>query len=235
MTTPAVTASNASILAAATTASTSAGATSSSSSSSSSDAVGSQNYFLQLLIAQMNNQDPLNPMDSAQVTSQLAQINTVQGIDQLSTQLSSLLTAVSATQSTQDAALIGQQVMVPGTSLTLGSSGAKSAFTLPQSTSVTNVLIKNSSGATVKTIQMGAQGAGTIAFTWDGSTDSGAAASPGNYSYSVAATAGTAAVAATTLSSGIVTAVVPGSNGASPSFTVGSLGTFTQSQISQIQ
>jgi flagellar basal-body rod modification protein FlgD len=174
-------------------------------------------------------------MDSAQVTSQLAQINTVQGIDQLSTQLSSLLTAVSATQSTQDAALIGQQVMVPGTSLTLGSKGATSAFTLPQSTSVTNVVIKNSSGATVKTIQMGAQSAGTIPFAWDGSTDSGAAASAGNYTYSVSATAGTAAVAATTLSTGIVTAVVPGSNGASPSFTVGSLGTFTQSQITQIQ
>ena len=240
MTTPAVTASNASILSAATSASTSTSAASgssasSSSSSSTSDAVGSQNYFLQLLIAQMNNQDPLNPMDSAQVTSQLAQINTVQGIDQLSTQLSSLLTAVSATQSTQDAALIGQQVMVPGTSLTLGSKGATAAFTLPQSTSVTNVLIKNSSGATVKTIQLGAESDGTIPFTWDGSTDSGAAASAGNYTYSVSATAGTAAVTATTLSSGIVTAVVPGSNGASPSFTVGSLGTFTQSQITQIQ
>ena len=214
--------------------SSSSSSSTSSSTSSTSDAAGSQSYFLTLLVAQMNNQDPLNPMDSSEVTSQLAQINTVQGIDQLNTTLSSLLSSVSATQSTTDTALIGQQVMVPSSSLTLANGSAVGAISLPQSTSVTNVLIKNSAGVTVKTIQLGAEAAGTTPFAWDGSTDSGAAAAAGNYTFSVQATSGIATVAGSTLSLGTVTAVVPGANGASPTLTVGSLGNFSMSQITQI-
>jgi flagellar basal-body rod modification protein FlgD len=218
----------------ASTSSSSSSSSSNSSTSSTSDAAGSQNYFLTLLVAQMNNQDPLNPMDSSEVTSQLAQINTVQGIDQLSTQLTSLLASVSATQTTSDTALIGQQVMVPSNSLTLANGSATGAISLPQSTSVTNVLVKNSAGATIKTIQLGAESAGTVPFSWDGSTDGGAAAAAGNYTFSVQASSGTASVTGSTLSLGTVTAVVPGASGASPTLTVGSLGNFSMSQVTQI-
>src|ERR1700712_1221328 len=73
---------------------------------------GSQDYFLKLLVAQMNNQDPLNPMDSSQMTSQLAQLNTVQGINKLSTQLDSLLGDVTSSQSLQASSLVGHNVLV---------------------------------------------------------------------------------------------------------------------------
>src|SRR5882757_1182177 len=80
---------------------------------------GSQDYFLKLLVAQMNNQDPLNPLDSAQMTSQLAQLNTVQGINNLATKLDSLLGDVNTSQSLQASSLVGHTVMAPGNTLAL--------------------------------------------------------------------------------------------------------------------
>jgi len=60
-----------------------------------------QNTFMQLLVAQLKNQDPLNPMDNSQMTSQLAQINTVNGIQQLNTTMSSMLTQNATTQASR--------------------------------------------------------------------------------------------------------------------------------------
>jgi flagellar basal-body rod modification protein FlgD len=212
------------------------GSSSSSSSSTSADsALGSQNYFLTLLVAQMNNQDPLNPMDSAQVTSQMAAINTVSGIQTLSTQLTSLLSSVSAAQPVQDAALIGQQVLVPGTSLTLANGSASGAITLPSATTATTVTISDANGTPIKTIALGAQAAGTVPFTWDGTTNSGAVATAGNYTYAVTAASSSGSVTATTLSQGTISSVTPSStSGGSPTVTVGHLGNFQLSQIEQI-
>src|SRR5215467_5754674 len=73
-----------------------------------------QKRFLTLLVTQIQNQDPLNPMDNAQVTTQLAQLSTVSGIGQLNTTMQSLAASFSATQTLQSAALIGHNVMVAG-------------------------------------------------------------------------------------------------------------------------
>src|SRR5512143_4217969 len=81
------------------------------------------NKFMTLLVTQLKNQDPLNPLDNAQVTSQLAQISTVSGIEKLNTTLQSLLQSTSDSQTTQAAGLVGHVVLVPGSGLQL-SSGA---------------------------------------------------------------------------------------------------------------
>ena len=75
-----------------------------------------QQTFLQLLVTQLQNQDPTNPMDSSQMTAQLAQINTVTGISQLNTTLTSLASQLSAGQNAQASLLIGQNVLVPAAS-----------------------------------------------------------------------------------------------------------------------
>ncbi len=101
------------------------GSASSSSASSASSSANSgaslQSTFLQLLITQMQNQDPTNPMDSSQMTSQLAQIDTVTGISQLNTSLSSLATQLNAGQTSQAALLINSSVLAPGNSITVAS------------------------------------------------------------------------------------------------------------------
>lgn len=232
MTIPTTSAASAASASSSTSSSTSAG--SSTSSNSPLSQLGSQSYFLQLLVAQMNNQDPLNPMDSAQVTSQLAQINTVSGIQQLGEQLTQLLSSVSAGQSVADTALVGQQVLVPSTTLNLQSGGtAQGAIGLASAATQVTVTINNASGQEVRTIKLGAEPAGTTNFTWDGKSDSGSAAVAGQYSYTVSATSGGNAVTSTSYAGGLVTSVSPTSTGTN--INVAGLGSFSVSQVQQIQ
>src|SRR5574343_657724 len=71
-----------------------------------------QDRFLKLLTTQLRNQDPLNPLDNAQMTSQLAQINTISGIEKLNTTVGKMLDIYNAGQGMQAAGLIGKYVLV---------------------------------------------------------------------------------------------------------------------------
>ncbi len=194
--------------------------------------VGSQDYFLKLLVAQINNQDPLNPLDSAQMTSQLAQLNTVQGINKLSTQLDSLLGDVSASQSLQASSLVGHTVLAPATSLTLADGQAIGGIELPEAADTVTVTIKDASGTVVHTTSLGSQAAGITPFVWDGTTDTGTAAAAGSYGFSVEAKAGGSKVVANALSAGVVSSLTPGSDGGS--VYVSGIGNTTVSQLKQI-
>jgi len=79
----------------------------------------SKDTFLKLLTTQLQNQDPLNPMDNAQMTSQLAQISTVDGITKLNATLQSMFSSVADSQTLQAAALVNRVVLVPGKGLML--------------------------------------------------------------------------------------------------------------------
>ena len=123
--------------------------------------------FLQLMTAQLQTQDPLNPVSNADFFSQIAQFSTVSGISQLNSSFSSLSSQLSSSQSLQAAGLIGHGVLVPGSTTQLTSSGLYGAVEVPSSGPVT-VQIRNSSGALVGTLDLGTQAAGTVPFTWDG-------------------------------------------------------------------
>jgi flagellar basal-body rod modification protein FlgD len=215
-----------------TTSATSSSTSSSSSSSAADPSVGSQDYFLKLLVAQMNNQDPLNPMDSAQMTSQLAQLNTVQGIQKLSTQLDSLLSDVGSSQSLQASSLVGKDVLVPGTSLDLENGQAVGGLNLAGDADTVTISIKDSTGTVIHTAQLGQQNAGLVNFVWDGSTDAGTTAAAGSYTFSATAKSGTSTVVADTMSTGIVSSVTPSASGAS--IFVNGVGMVALSQVKQI-
>lgn len=170
-----------------------------------------EDRFLKLLIAQMKNQDPLNPLDNAQVTSQMAQINTVQGIAKLNASVTSMLAEF---QGAQAISLAGRQVLVDGNSLTLASTGhglsAKGGFDLSQDAERVTVDIKDDRGNVVAQLNLGAQTAGPGSFNWDGKLDTGVAAA-GKYTIEVKAYNGTAAVPAGALMAARVegTAITP--------------------------
>ena len=86
--------------------------------------------FLKLLVAQMQNQDPLNPMDNAQVTSQMAQINTVNGIEKLNTTVEGLSSQFMQMQALQGASLVGRDVIVPGSQLDIVDGVGQGGFEL---------------------------------------------------------------------------------------------------------
>ncbi|HRQ09334.1 MAG TPA: flagellar hook capping FlgD N-terminal domain-containing protein, partial [Nitrosomonas europaea] len=92
-----------------------------------------QDRFLKLLVTQMQNQDPLKPMDNAEVTSQMAQISTVSGIDKLNTTLEKLVADSDARRSFEAATMIGRGVLVPGTDMQLENQAAIGGFELAES------------------------------------------------------------------------------------------------------
>ncbi|SAK43609.1 flagellar basal body rod modification protein [Caballeronia temeraria] len=191
---------------------------SSASSSSTSSTSGSdlQNTFLTLLVTQLKNQDPTNPADSSQMTSQLAQINTVTGIGQLNTSLSSLATQLSAGQQTQAALLIGSNVLAAGNNVTV-SKGASSGFGVQLANDVSDlqIVVKNSSGQIVNTLDLGAQGAGVVPVTgWTPVDSKGATLADGSYTITAQGTINGQQATATTLAASQVQSVVQMSGGA---------------------
>lgn len=125
--------------------------------------------FLKLLVAQMSNQDPLNPMDSAQVTSQMAQISTVQGVQTLNKTVSGLDNQFTQLQTMQGAALVGHDVATDGNTLRVDDQAHKGdgGFEIDAPATSVNVEILNPAGAVVGTVKLGPQGAGSHAFDFD--------------------------------------------------------------------
>lgn len=179
--------------------------TSSSKTSSSADQI--QDRFLKLLTTQLRNQDPLNPLDNAQMTSQLAQINTINGIEKLNTTVGKMLDIYNAGQGMQAAGLIGKYVLVPGKSLPLASGQAIGGVQLKGAADQVTVEVLDKDGKVVQTEKLGAQDAGNITFTWDGKRGDGTQAPDGAYTFRVTAMQGDKKVTASPLQLGMVHAV----------------------------
>lgn len=191
-----------------------------------------QDRFLLLLVTQMKNQDPLNPMDNAQVTSQLAQLSTVSGIDKLNATVSSMNTNLQAAQNLQAANMIGHGVIAPGSAVALNEGKAVFGVELPQAADNMEITIRDAAGLTVRKIQAGLMPAGVNTMTWDGKTDSGAVAANGVYQFEVKASAGDKKLDATNLSFGIVSSVTSSAQGVKLGVT--NIGDVTMADVRQI-
>jgi flagellar basal-body rod modification protein FlgD len=174
------------------------------------DATMTSDRFLQLLVAQMKNQDPLNPMDNAQVTSQMAQINTVTGIDKLNTSVTGLSAQFMQMQAMQGASLVGHDVIVPGNKLDIDATAAvgQGGFEIQNPADAVKVEILSPSGAVVQTLNLGAQGAGMHSFDWP----AGTATDTSGLTFRVTATSGGVAIASTALMRDRVDAVTTNGN-----------------------
>lgn len=180
---------------------------------STSKTTDAQTNFLKLLTEQLKNQDPLSPMDNAQMTSQLAQISTVDGIEKLNTTLTAMLSGSQSGEAVQAAALVGKGVMVGGSSLTLAGSKAYGGFELASAADKVTVTIKDSNGLEVRKLELGDAEAGISNFAWDGLTSSGAQAVDGKYTMSVSATRGDTDLKPTALQLSTVNSVLRTSSG----------------------
>lgn len=179
----------------------------SSSASSSTSLQQMQNNFLTLLTTQLQHQDPTNPMDNAQITTQLAQMSTVQGISQLNGSMTSLLSQYQTASLLQGSSLVGHNVMAAGSQLALGTAGAAGGVDLATAADTVRVDILDANGVLQRSLNLGQQTAGFARFTWDGKDTKGQALPTGQYSFKVTATAGGNAVTATAYSLGSVQSV----------------------------
>ena len=164
--------------------------------------------FLKLLVTQLQNQDPLNPMDNAQVTTQMAQISTVSGIEQLNRTVETLNGQFVQMQALQGAALVGRDVTVEGAKLLPNDDGGlRGSFDLVAAADTVDVEVLNGAGKVIDTVRMGAQGAGRVDFDWTPAGVDPAA------SFRVVARSGASPVSATPLITDRVEAVSSGPDG----------------------
>lgn len=207
---------------------------SSSSSSSSSTGAMSQSDFLKLMVAQLQAQDPTNPVDNQEFASQMAQFSTLSATQDLNTTVSSLasqLTTASQTnQVLSSANLVGRNVMVPATTTAYdGSTATKGAVNVATAGAVV-IKVTDASGNAVRTINLGTQSEGLSQFTWDGKDDSGKAVAAGTYTLA-ATDAGTSA---NTFISGTVTGVGYGGSSVGTYLQVAGVGGVPLAQVAQI-
>jgi flagellar basal-body rod modification protein FlgD len=151
---------------------------------------GSEDRFLKLLVAQMQNQDPMNPLDNAQVTSQMAQINTVSGIDKLNTTVAGLNSQLVQLQALQGVTLVGRDVTVVGDRLSVADGVGIGGFELTAAADSVKVEILTGAGRVADTIDLGAQASGSHAFEWP----AGRVQDGDGYRFRVTANAGSASV-----------------------------------------
>ncbi|MEK9495723.1 flagellar hook assembly protein FlgD [Photorhabdus sp. P32] len=150
--------------------------------------------FMNLLLAQMKNQDPTNPMKNNELTSHLAQINTLAGIEKLNTTLGSIVGQINNNQPVQASALIGRKVMVPGDTILVGSnkedgsvSIAPFGVELERPADSVKVTITDKQGMVVRQIDFGGLEAGVHNFTWNGTKEDGANVEDGAYNFTITA------------------------------------------------
>lgn len=161
----------------------------------SSGAADTQDRFLKLLVAQMQNQDPMNPMDNAQVTTQLAQIQTVTGVGTLNNSIQSLSGQFEQMQALQSVSLVGREVTVPGNKVSVADGKATMNFDLAGAADSVKLEVLNGAGAVISTQDLGTMKAGSQSYTWDASKASETA----NLTFRVTATKSSNPVTSTTL------------------------------------
>jgi flagellar basal-body rod modification protein FlgD len=172
-----------------------------------------QDRFMTMLVAQMQNQDPLNPLDNAQVTSQLAQLSTVTGVDKLNSTMEALMGSYQTSQSLQAASMIGHGVLTPGSGMELADKVALMGVELGQPVDKLEVTIYDITGKEVRKMNLGPQQPGTIPVSWDGKATDGTDSPSGQYTFKVDASLGNEKMAATSLQFGMVTSVTAGAQG----------------------
>lgn len=159
-----------------------------------------QNDFLKLMTAQMQNQDPFNPVDNTQMVAQMAQFSSLAGITEMSTTMKSIADKLNVTSASDALSYVGKTVLTEGTTAYGRSSGGiAGSVELAGAASDVNVTISDANGVALTTMQLGAQAKGTVGYDWDGKDSTGADAGNGPFKVSIAAQNAGTAVAATSL------------------------------------
>lgn len=141
-----------------------------------------QEEFLQLMVAQLQNQDPFKPMESGDFLSDIAQFNQVEGLSKLQESFESLSESMYSNQAMQAGSLVGREVMAPtGTGVLPAGGSIKGAVELPASSPWVSVNVYDSAGTLVRKLNLGAQQGGEVGFKWDGIMENGEQAPPGAY------------------------------------------------------
>lgn len=144
--------------------------------------------FLKLLVAQMQAQDPLDPMDSADFSAQLAQFSALEQMTNVNTNLESLILQQANVNNNMAINLIGKTITSPGNGLSI-SEGTSDPISYELGGNANSVVldIYDSANNKVASIQRGTETIGTHSFDWDGKDSNGNVLQDGNYTFEITA------------------------------------------------
>ena len=194
-----------------------------------------KNEFLNLLVAQLNNQDPLAPQDNGAFIAQLAQFSQVEGIGKLNTSMDSMVSGYQSSQALQASSLVGRKVIIPTDKAVVDTSETfKASLVLPAASSNVYVNVYDSAGSTVNRVNLGQQAAGNVSFMWDGKDASGNTLPPGTYKFEAQATYGGETKGLYTMLPANVDSVTLGQNGGELMLNLAGLGSIGLSKVQVI-
>jgi|SRR5690554_76052 len=143
-----------------------------------------KNEFLELLVAQLNNQDPLSPQENGEFIAQLAQFSTVEGIEKMNSSIDAMASSFQSSQALQASSMVGRTVVFPSDQAMVDPQvGLDGQLVLPQASPAVLVNVYDEAGSMVAAVNMGAQETGIIDFAWDGQDASGNPLPPGKYRF----------------------------------------------------
>lgn len=141
-----------------------------------------RNEFMELMLAQLKNQNPLEPQDNGEFISQLAQFSSLEEMQKLSGTVDDVVGQFRSTQALQASAMVGKTVLAPSGVGILGADGEISGtIAVPASTGGLRLSVQNQAGELVRQIDLGSSPAGVKSFSWDGQDGNGNPLPPGPY------------------------------------------------------
>ncbi|MCA1988850.1 MAG: hypothetical protein LDL07_06860 [Desulfarculus sp.] len=147
-----------------------------------------QEAFLKMFMAQMTNQNPLDPMDNTEFTAQLAQFSSLEQLTAMNEKLDSLASLQTAFQEVQVASYLGKEVLAKGNQMPVTDGKAGSTYFNLASSAEVRIIVTNEDGQSVRDVKLGTMGAGEQEWTWDGLTSYGQVAPDGVYKINIIAT-----------------------------------------------
>jgi flagellar basal-body rod modification protein FlgD len=189
--------------------------------------------FLKLMSSQLQNQDPLKPLDSTSFVAQLAQFGTVSGVQGMQASLSTLSTALQSSQMLTGASLVGHSVLASAGTAQYSGGSVRGQLTVPEGTTKVTLTINDSSGQAVRHIALD-PAAGDQAFTWDGKSDTGAQLPAGQYTLQAVSTTGQTNQSLQTYLDGTVRSVSLDASGAGLTVNTAELGPITLGNVREI-
>lgn len=143
-----------------------------------------KNEFLQLLVAQLNNQDPLAPQENGEFIAQLAQFSTVEGIEKMNGSMDAMVSSFQSSQALQASSLVGRTVVVQGEHAMVDTqTGFTGQLALPEASGAVMVNVYDEAGSMVTTVNLGGLEKGLHDFAWDGTDANGDSLPSGRYRF----------------------------------------------------
>ncbi len=194
-----------------------------------------QQDFLRLMVAQIQNQDPMQPQVNGEFLSQLAQFSTNDGVSKMQESMQQMANSLQSNQALQASALVGRKVLVSSDHLKLDKEGdVKTAIDIPPGASNINAYIYGETGELIKTMPLGQQDPGFFQFAWDGTGQDGKRLGEGKYKVAVHGTYMGKEVAFNTMTSANVDSVSLSQSGEGLKLNVAGVGAVSLDQVKQI-